>query len=32
MAISYDQRKQKYEAFDDNQKQKWGDMVNKSKE
>ena len=32
MAISYDQRKQKYESFDDNQKQKWNNMVNNSKE
>ena len=32
MAISYDQRKQKYESFDDNQKQQWNNMVNNSKE
>lgn len=32
MAISYDQRKQQYESFDDNQKQKRWDMVNNSKE
>jgi hypothetical protein len=29
---TYDERKQKYEAFDDKQKQQWNNMVNKSSE